>query len=284
METMRDIKRRINSVQNTKKITRAMKMVAGAKLRRAQEKAENARPFFKKTRQILLDVEQYTRNAEHPLLDEREGNKNLYILVTGDRGLCGPYNSRVIDALKEEMGSEEEVKLLTIGQKGRDYFARRNYEIISEYIQIDDYPDFRFARKISNEVISLFKEEVVDSVNLVYTHFESALSQEVQIIPLLPVEAPEKREEDKTQVEYLYEPSPDEVLDIMLPQYVNNVLYAALLESKASEFGSRMTAMDSATENAAEMIDELTLSYNRARQAEITKEITEIVSGAEALK
>lgn len=284
METMRDIKRRINSVKNTKKITRAMKMVAGAKLRRAQEKAENARPFFNKTRKILLDVQEYTRNADHPLLNEKEGNRHLYIMITADRGLCGAYNSKVIDKLKESIDPKEEVSLLTIGKKGRDYFARRDYNIISEYVQIDDYPDFRFSYKITEEILSLFKEDMVDRVSLVYTHFVSALTQEVKAIRLLPLSSPEKQEKDEIQVEYLYEPSPDEVLDVLLPKYLNNVFYAALLESKASEFGSRMTAMDSATDNANEMIDELTLSYNRARQAEITKEINEIVSGAEALK
>ena len=284
METMRDIKRRINSVQNTKKITRAMKMVAGAKLRRSQEKAEDARPFFNKTRKTLLDVQKHSRNTDHVLLNEREGNKHLYVLITGDRGLCGAYNSKVIDKFKKNVDNSEENVILAIGSKGRDYFKKRDYDIISEYIQIDDYPDFRFARKITNEIISLFKDEIVDKVSLIYTHFISALTQEVKLIPLLPVDSPEERERDEVQVEYIYEPSADEVLDVILPQYVNNVLYSSLLESKASEFGSRMTAMDSATDNANDMIDELTKTYNRARQSEITKEITEIVGGAEALK
>ena len=284
METMRDIKRRIGSVQNTKKITRAMKMVAGAKLRRSQDKAENARPFFNKTRKVLLDVEKHSRNANHELLNEREGKKHLYILITADRGLCGAYNSKVIDKFKKSINDDEENTILAIGSKGRDYFKKRNYEILSEYIQIDDYPDFDLARKIGNEVISLFKEEMVDKVSLIYTHFITALSQEVKTIPFLPVESPEERERDEVQVEYIYEPSADEVLDVILPQYVYNVLYSSLLESKASEYGSRMTAMDSATDNADDMIDELTKTYNRARQSEITKEITEIVSGAEALK
>lgn len=284
METMRDIKRRINSVENTKKITRAMNMVAGAKLRRAQEKAEDARPFFNKTRKILLDVQKNTRNADHVLLNERDGNKHLYILITADRGLCGGYNSKVIDKFKNNINSDEKSSLLAIGSKGRDHFKKRNFDIISEYVQLDDYPNFKFARKITSEIISLFKEEMIDKVSLIYTKFETALSQKVELIPLLPVESPEKKEKDKVEVEYLYEPSADEVLDVILPQYVNNILYASLLESKASEFGSRMTAMDSATDNANDMIDDLTKTYNRARQSEITKEITEIVGGAEALK
>ncbi len=296
METMRDIKRRINSVKNTQKITRAMKMVAAAKLRNSQKKAEAARPFFIKTRTILADVVKYSGDLkEHPLLIEREVENPLYIAINGDRGLCGAYNNNIIDRVEECTEGNKDISLLLIGKKVRDYFRRRNYNIISEYVKIDDYPDFEFASKIADEVISLFTEGIVDGVYLIYTHFNSAISQTVKTINILPVEPeiegeevqisrPDEEGEEKFQVDYIYEPSPKEVLDILLPQYIENVLYSALLEAKASEFGSRMTAMDSATDNASEMIDELTLSYNRARQAEITKEITEIVGGAEALE
>lgn len=293
METMRDIKRRINSVENTQKITRAMKMVAAAKLRKAQDKAEDARPFFQKTREILLDIAKYSSDVrEHPLLVEKEGNRRLYIVISGDRGLCGAYNSKVMDKVEDSISKEDETSLLVIGQKGRDYFKKEDYEIISEYVQIDDYPDFSFARRVGEEVISLFKKNVVDKVSLVYTHFNSAINQTTKLMSLLPVTAPieksnetdDEKDNKKKSVDYIYEPSPTEILDILLPRYVNNILYSALLESKASEFGARMTSMDAATDNAGELIEELTLSYNRARQAEITKEITEIVGGAEALK
>ncbi len=285
METMRDIKRRINSIKNTQKITRAMKMVAAAKLRKAQKKAENARPFFNKTREILVDVFRYTRDGrEHPLLMEREGKNHLYLIITADRGLCGAYNSKVIDKAEESFQDEETVSLLTIGRQARDYFKRRDYEILSEYINIDDYPDFTFTRKVGKEVISLFTEGLVDRVSVIYTHFNSAISHTCKVIPILPVRAPEEEEDNKKPVDYIYEPSPEAVLDILLPKYVDNILYSTFLESKASEFGSRMTAMDSATDNASDLIEELTLYYNRARQAAITKEITEIVGGAEALK
>ncbi len=284
MDSMRDIQRRIGSVKNTRKITRAMKMVGAAKLRRAQDKAESARPFLNKTRKVLLDVKKHSRNANHDLLNEKDGKKHLYILITGDRGLCGAYNSRAIDKLKQSVKKDEENSILAIGSKGRDYFKKRDYDIVSEYVQIEDYPGFSLARKIGNEVISLFKEDMFDKISLIYTHFESALTQQVKVIPFLPVDELEERDKDEVQVEYLYEPSADEVLDVILPQYVYNVLYSSLLESKASEYGSRMTAMDSATDNANDMIEDLTKTYNRARQAEITTEITEIVSGAEALK
>jgi len=285
MESMRDIKRRINSVESTRKITRAMKMVAAAKLRNSQKKAEDARAFFQKTRKILADIVEYTVDArEHPLLIKKDGKRHLYILITGDRGLCGAYNHRIIDLLENNISEQEETNLLTIGKKGSNYFNRRGFNIISEYIKIADYPDYGLAKRIGDEVISLYKDDIVDKVSLLYTHFDSALSQKPNVMSLLPVNSPEETEEYKHKIDYIYEPSPVEVLDNLLPQYINNILYSALLESKASEYGARMTAMDSATENANEMIDELTLSYNRARQAEITTEITEIVGGAEALK
>lgn len=291
METMRDIKRRINSVRNTQKITRAMKMVAAAKLKKAQKKAENVRPFFNKTRDVLIDVFKYTREErDHPLLQSREDKHHLYIIITADRGLSGAYNARIIDAAENEINKnrEREVSLLTIGRKGRDYFNRGNYNIISEYVQIEDYPDIYFAGRISGEIINLFIKEVIDRASIIYTHFNSAISQTCRVLSLLPVTAPDGKEEnqekEKKNVDYIYEPSAGEVLDILLPKYVDNMIYTVLLESKASEFGSRMTAMDAATDNAGELIEELTLYYNRARQAAITKEITEIVGGAEALK
>ena len=305
METMRDIKRRINSIKNTQKITKAMKMVAASKLRKAQAKAEVARPFFAKTKEILEGVSKYTNGpVEHPLLIDSGGNKHLYIIINADRGLSGSYNARIIDKAKQSFAEQEENSLLTIGKNARDYFKKRKYNIISEYINIDDYPDYWFAHKIAEEVISLFTEGIVDKVSLVYTHFNSAITYQAQAINLLPLTPPEekkaqgeeteqdkvnpdmgdKEKTDKEQVDYLYEPSAEEVFDILLPKYINNVLYSALLESKASEFGARMTAMDAATDNAGDLIDDLTLTYNRVRQAAITKEITEIVGGAEALK
>lgn len=295
MESMRDIKRRINSVKNTQKITKAMKMVAAAKLRKAQDKAEDTRPFFQKTREIISDVSLYTNDeTEHPLMAEKDGNRHLYIVINSDRGLCGSYNAKVIEKAEQLFDADEDISLIVIGRNARDFFKKRDYNIISEYIGIDDYPGYWFARRVSDEVISLFKEDIVDKVSLVYTHFNSAISQVVQAIPLLPltkIKRPENRdtngnkgEEDHHQVDYIYEPSPDQVFDILLPKYINNILYSTLLEAKASEFGARMTAMDSATDNAGELIDELTLLYNRARQAAITKELSEIVGGAEALK
>ncbi|RCW85685.1 ATP synthase F1 subcomplex gamma subunit [Halanaerobium sp. DL-01] len=295
MQNMRDIQRRIGSVKNTQKITRAMKMVAAAKLRNAQDRAEDARPFFNKTVEVLTGV--FSRTSEglnHPLLAEREGDRHLIIAISGDRGLCGAYNSKVIAKTEELMKKQKEASLMLLGRVIRDYFSRRSADIMSEYVQLDDYPGYDFANKLADEIIHHFREGDVDKVSIIYTHFNSAISQKVNSLQLLPVkkfadEAPKVEdnaaaEGEKNYVDYIFEPSPAEVFDNILPQYLINVIYSALLESKASEFGARMTAMDSATENANEMIDNLTLKYNRARQAEITKEITEIVGGAEALK
>jgi F-type H+-transporting ATPase subunit gamma len=293
METMRDIKRRISSVKNTKKITRAMKMVAAAKLQNSQKYARDAKPFFTKTRKILSDVYKFSGiKDEHPLLKKSEGDKKLLIVISGDRGLCGAYNAKVIEEAENFMNEHPETEIYALGAKARDYFKRRDYDFIKEYEQIDDYPSFYFARQLTDEIIEIFKGTKFHQINVVYTHFESALTQQVKNITLLPIDSDEidKELSDKGEkaseehVDYIYEPSAKEILDLLLPKYVNNTMYSILLESKASEFGSRMTAMDNATENANEMIDDLTLEYNRARQASITKEITEIVGGAEALK
>jgi F-type H+-transporting ATPase subunit gamma len=280
-----------------------MKMVASAKLKNAQDRAEDARPFFNKTVEVLRGVFTKTKELSHPLLAEREKGRHLVIVITGDRGLCGSYNHKVMDLAEEIVEEEEEVSLMVLGRKARDYFRRRGTDIMAEYIQLDDYPGYGFANNLADEIIHHFEAEDVNKVSLVYTHFNSAISQSVKKMQLLPVERfaeeAEKMESDDEQmdaetegeestnkkyVDYIFEPSPAEVFDNILPQYLINVIYSALLESKASEFGARMTAMDSATENASEMIEDLTLKYNRARQAEITKEITEIVGGAEALK
>jgi len=303
MQNMRDIQRRIGSVKNTQKITRAMKMVASAKLKNAQDRAEDARPFFNKTVEVLRGVFTKTKELSHPLLAEREKGRHLVIVITGDRGLCGAYNHKVMDLAEEIVEEEEEVSLMVLGRKARDYFRRRGTDIMAEYIQLDDYPGYGFANNLADEIIHHFEAEDVNKVSLIYTHFNSAISQSVKKMQLLPVEkfaeeAAEIEADDeqmdaetegeestnKKYVDYIFEPSPAEVFDNILPQYLINVIYSTLLESKASEFGARMTAMDSATENASEMIEDLTLKYNRARQAEITKEITEIVGGAEALK
>lgn len=293
METMRDIKRRISSVKNTKKITRAMKMVSAAKLQNSQKYARNAKPFFTKTRKILSDVYKFSGiKDEHPLLKKSEGEKKLLIIISGDRGLCGAYNTRVIEEAGDFLKNNPDTEIYSLGSKAGDYFKRRDYDFIKEYDQIADYPSFYFARQLTDEIIEVFKGKKFNQINVIYTHFNSAINQKVKNITLLPIDSDEIDRElsnkghkaSEEHVDYIFEPSAKEILDLLLPKYINNTMYSVLLESKASEFGSRMTAMDNATKNANEMIDDLTLKYNRARQAAITTEITEIVGGAEALK
>lgn len=258
-----------------------MNMVAAAKLQKAEARAEEAKPFFAQTRKTLTGL---TANDEdlHPLLEERAVDKVGYIVITGDRGLCGPYNSKVEHKTEAAIENrQEDSALVTIGKHGRNYFKRTGVEIVSEYLDLADNPTFSTAANIGKEVIDLYRDEAVDEINLVYTEFESVLNHNVELLQLLPVKPPE---EEVAGENFLYEPSAGAVLGTVLPQYINNLIFGALLQSKASEFASRMTAMDSATENAEEMIEELTLSYNRARQSAITQELTEIVGGAEALE
>ncbi|MGM0501251.1 MAG: ATP synthase F1 subunit gamma [Bacillota bacterium] len=285
MQSMRDIKRQISSVENTKKITRAMKMVASAKLQKAQDRAENAKPFFHKTRKTLAGITAGNHQDSHPLMEQREVEKVAYLSITGDRGLCGPYNTKVMKKTESLIADrDEEVTIFAVGNQGQRHFKRNGFDIISEYLDVPDSPSFSVAAAIAREIIEFYKDGVVDEVNIVYTDFESVLSHHVKKIKLFPLEPPKQEEDEKTLGSYLFEPSPGQVLGSVLPQYITNLVFGALLQAKASEFASRMTAMDSATENAEEMIDDLTLSYNRARQAAITQELTEIVGGAEALE
>jgi F-type H+-transporting ATPase subunit gamma len=284
MASMRDIKRQITSVESTKKITRAMKMVAAAKLRKSQERAESAKPFFDKTRETLADITARIDDDLHPLLEKRDVKKVGYVFITGDRGLCGAYNSRVIKKVETGLKeSDKDTALISIGKKGRDYFKNK-VEIISEYIEIEDAPGFSTATNIANELVELYTEGILDEIHLVYTEFNSVVNQSVESMQLLPIEPPESGKVNDSEESYLYDPSAEEVLSAVLPQYLKNIIFGALIQSKASEFASRMTAMDSATDNAEEMIEKLKLSYNRARQAAITQELSEIVGGAEALE
>lgn len=282
MQSMRDIRRRIKSVENIQKITRAMKMVAAAKLKRAQKRAEGARAFSAKTQTIFRNVAGAATDTSHPLLQSHEGDRVGMIVITSDRGLAGGYNVRLLNETVQQIQDKSKTSIITIGRKGRDYFRRRGYNIISEYLGIGDVPSFALAQRIAREVIHLYETQTIDRVYLCFMRFKSAMTQLPVVQSLLPI-VPEKETEER-MTEYIYEPSAAEVLDWILPKYLENIIYSALLEAKASEFGAQMTAMESATENAQEMIEKLVLSYNRARQAAITTEISEIVGGAEALK
>lgn len=257
-------------------------MVAAAKLRRSQEKVMASRPFTRKISEVLGRLATASGEASHPLLDVREPEKVGYVVVTADRGLCGGLNANVIRRAVQEIREYANVSLITVGRKGRDYFKRRGQEIEAEFVGLGDSIGFIEAKEIAQTIIEKYTSGSFDVVYLIYTEFINAINQRPLTIKLLPVDPPAA--EEKVQTEYIFEPSAGAVLADLLPKYVETQVYRALLESKASEMGAKMTAMGAATDNATEMINKLTLSLNRARQAAITKEISEIVGGAAALE
>lgn len=288
MASLRTIRKRIASVKNTRKITKAMKLVSGAKLKRATDAVIAARPYNRKLKGILDNLLANSEELSHPLFQGREHIKTVRIVAFGsDRGLCGGFNStlnRRLDALVREYHSAN-VEFITVGRKPRDHTRRMNYKVVQEYANVAPANFQTVSRELVVGLVKEFEEGAVDLVILVYNQFKSAISQEVISEPLLPLTPPAKTatEGPTSLIEYIYEPSQAAILDSLLPQLVTARVMQSFLESTASEHGSRMTAMDNATRNASEMIDKLTLVYNRARQAAITKELVEIVSGAEAL-
>lgn len=283
-ETTRDIKRRIKGINSTKQITKAMELVSSAKLKRARARMESARPYYETILRNIQDILTITGNIKHPLLDKREVKTSLYIVISSDRGLAGGYNAGVIRLTEGEIRKKvAESKIIAVGIKARDYFKKRNYDMVGEFTGITEEPKISDAREIAELSLSLYKNKVVDEINLVFTKFFGAISQEPQILKLLPSEEIYKPSE-KTRTFTEFEPSAEEVLEFLIPKYISSSIYGGLMEASSSEQAARRMAMESATDNAEDMIEELNISYNRARQAAITGEITEIVSGANALK
>lgn len=290
MATPREINRHMKSVGNIGKITKAMKMVAAARLRRAQEKAAASRPYAIKIKEVLSNVVSDPSvlagldAKKHPLLQKREVKKVGYLVLCSDKGLAGAYSSNALKmAVAEISQCEDEVVVITCGRKARDFFTRRGYNVIESHIGFSDRPTYENAVDIAQHAIKAFASEGFDKLNIVYTIFKTALSQIPTSEVILPVEPPAK-EEGKAQASFMFEPGEDEALKVLAPKYLETVVYAALVQSAASELGSRMTAMSSATDNAAKLVSSLQLSYNKARQAGITRELNEIVGGVEALK
>lgn len=281
---LQELRRRIRSAQNTQQITRAMKMVAGAKLRRAEERARQSREFLAEIRAVAARAAALgTRKSR--LLEERPLRRMGLVVVTSDRGLAGPYNANVLrHAVAAIRSQEAEVAVMVVGRKGREFFRHRGYPILEEFIGLGDEPSYRQARAIADVVIAHFLEGDVDQVKLVYTRYINPMSQRPEVVDLLPVPRATLEERGGGLKGYLFEPDPEEVLRDLLPRFIEVQLYGALLESKASEHGARMTAMDSASKNAEELIRRLILLRNRLRQAAITREIAELVGGAEALE
>jgi F-type H+-transporting ATPase subunit gamma len=292
MPNLLDIRRRIKSVKNTQQITKAMKMVSAAKLKRAQERVVNARPFANKMMEVLGELASRTdEDFHHPLLDTRGQEQYLLVLVTADKGLCGAFNTNLIKAaqafIRENSGKQ--IEILPVGRKGRDFFRRRQFTVSGEYVGLTGKGrvEFSEALDVAHEIIKRFTEnEALDKVFIIYNEFKSVLQQRVVVEQLLPVSRAEVKEEagqPANLVDYIYEQPPAEIFSRLLPRLIETQVFRALLESIASEQGARMTAMDSASKNAKELIDSLTLNMNRVRQAAITNEIIEIVSGAAAL-
>jgi F-type H+-transporting ATPase subunit gamma len=295
MASVQDIKRRIRSVRNTRKITRAMELVAAAKLRRAQARIEAMRPYADTMRELIAGVGRAATSVRGlPLLQQREEISTVAIVpLTGDRGLAGAFNAQILRrafSLERELRRDgQDVRWIAVGKKGRSTLAFRRYDVSGEYTGFTDRPAYSDAQAIAHRVAELFTEGEVDRVVLVYNRFESALSQKVTEQEILPIAADiletdeEERAQDALRGDFIFEPEPEEILERLLPVYLETQVYRALLESTASEQGARMTAMRNASKNAGELIDRLTLDMNRARQAEITQEILEVVGGAEAL-
>jgi F-type H+-transporting ATPase subunit gamma len=291
--SVQDIKRRIRSVGNTRKITRAMELVAAAKLRRAQTRIEAMRPYAERMQELMVGTARASASVRSlPLLQRREVRKAALLPLTGDRGLAGAFNGQILRAALARARELEEdgvaVRWLVSGKKGASTLRFRRYSIEQAWTGFSDSPHYSDAQAIAHRIADLYTEQEIDRVVVIYNHFESALVQKVVTQEVLPIpesllEGDEEQHEKALLGDFIYEPEPEQILERLLPVYVETEIYRALLESAASEQGARMTAMRNATKNAAELIDSLTLSMNRARQAEITQEILEVVGGAEAL-
>jgi F-type H+-transporting ATPase subunit gamma len=281
MPALIDIRRRIRSVRNTQQITRAMKMISAAKLRRAQEAIFAARPYARLMLQVLNSMATRAAPEHHPLLQDKGDARQLLVVITADKGLCGGFNANIIRLASRiiEQRRDKTVELGLLGRKGRDHFRRRHLSVHSEHVGIFQALTYATAQRIARELIEAFVDDRFDEIHLVFNEFKSVIQQRVVAERLLPIE---KRSLQPTlpAFDYIYEPSPKAIFDNLLPRHVETQVFRALLESTAAEHGARMTAMDAATNNAAEMIDRLTLHMNKVRQAAITKEIIEVVSGA----
>lgn len=293
MASLKDIKTRIGSTKKTKQITKAMEMVSAAKLNKAQGKAEAFQPYIEKIREVVTSIAAGSVDVSHPMLEARdEVKKTAYIVITADRGLCGAYNSgllrETLKLINKRHASQDEYGIIVMGKVGRDFFKKRQMPIFQEIVGVADQPEYSDIKNIASTTVQMFEDGLFDEVYVHYNHFVSAMSHDVTEAKLLPLTGlKEKLETGEAKdtaptIDYLYEPDAETILNQLLPHYAESLIFGALLDGKASEFGARMSAMRSATDNADNMIGELTLKYNRARQAAITQEINEIVSGASA--
>lgn len=285
MASLREIKGRINSTKKTSQITKAMQMVSTSKMSRAEMNAKSFVPYMKKIQEVVGSIAHGTTDAVHPMLIHRPVKKSAYLVITGDRGLVGAYNSNIIrrvnQLLQERHKSKDEYGLITIGRVGRDFYKKQGHNILLEITGLNDHPNFNEVQSITSKTVDMFSDGTYDELYIIYTHYISVIQHDVIVKKVLPLTdiAPAAK-----PFIYEFEPNVEEILEVLLPQYAESLIFGALLESKASEHASSMMAMKNATDNAMELINTLTISYNRARQAQITQEITEIVAGASALE
>jgi F-type H+-transporting ATPase subunit gamma len=283
--SLRDIKTRITSTKKTSQITRAMQMVSASKLNRAELNAKSFVPYMAKIQEVVTAIATGTQDSGHPMLTSRPVAKTAYLVITSDRGLAGAYNSNVLravtNAIRERHNSNDEFVIFAVGRVGRDFFTKRGLTVIESMVALPDQPSFADIKEIARKAVGMFTEGMYDELYMYYNHFVSAIQQDVtekKVLPLTDITP------SSSTASYEFEPSADAILEVLLPQYAESLIYGALLDGKASEHAARMTAMKSATDNASELISSLTLQFNRARQAAITQEITEIVGGVAALE
>jgi F-type H+-transporting ATPase subunit gamma len=283
MPSLLDIRRRIRSVKNTQQLTKAMKTVSAAKLRRAQERVLSARPYANQLKHVLSNLAGRIENIAHPLLEVRPEKRILLLVVTADRGLCGGFNTNLLKAASNFLRQhrDKEVQLYTAGKKGRDFFRRRNLNLVGEYTNFFSKLNVAHAKDIAQQLTERYTNAEIDAVYLAYNEFKSVIQQRIVVEKLLPLGSDDVQATE-AGLDYIFEQPPQEIFNRLLPRYVEIEVYRALLESAASEHGARMAAMDTATRNAGDMIESLTLGMNRVRQAAITREIIEVVSGAGA--
>ena len=288
MASMRDIKRRRESIQSTSQITKAMKLVSTVKLQKAKSRAENTKPYFDHMYNAVTTMLRKSSNISHPYLTAKESKKKAIIVITSNRGLAGGYNSNIIKLITGDKTPKEDVVIYAVGRRGKEALARRGYQIRKDYSEVMNAPIYKDAVDIGSAVLDAFTNNEVGEIYLAYTVFKNTVTHIPKMIQLLPVvfsddEGEEKQDVSKDLALMNYEPEADEALSLIIPKYINSLIYGALVQALASENGARMQAMDSATSNAEDMISELALKYNRARQGSITQELTEIIAGANAI-
>jgi len=287
MASMADIKHSIRSISETEQITRAMHLISTSKMKKAISKYESNHVHFERVQSALKDIFAHTHELEHPWVGASKGSRAAYIVIAADKGMCGGYNHNVLNLAMEHMQHSSERYILTVGQMARAFFDRRGFMVDVEFLHVSQNPSLYNARNITSDILELFDKGIMDEVFVVYTKFVSVMKQEPRVIKLLPLciaDLIDVAAETQYNAELFYHPSPKEVFDILVPQYIIGLLYGCLVQSFASEQCARMTAMENATNNAEEMIENLTKEYNRARQSAITNEISEIIGALEALK